>query len=341
MSNPTPEPVILLSHGGGGTRTRRLIDDLVVRHLGNPVLARMDDAVLLPPPLRELVFTTDSYVVDPLCFPGGDIGRLAACGTINDLVMQGGEPRYLSLALILEEGLSLALLDQVLGSMAAVLRETGLQVVTGDTKVVERGRGSGIFINTAGIGERWPGVDGGVQNARPGDAVILTGTMGDHGIAVMSRREGVRFDSAVMSDVAPLWGLMRPVFERHAAAIHGLRDPTRGGVAAALCDIAGRSGAGIRIREPHIPVRPDVQAACRLLGLDPLNVANEGKAVVICAASDAAAVLGCLRAHPLGRAAAVIGEVCAEPRGMVVLHTSGGGQRVIEAPSGEDLPRIC
>lgn len=302
----------------------------------------MDDSVVLPAaPDRDLVFTTDSYVVDPISFPGGDIGRLAACGTINDLVMQGGEPRYLSLGLILEEGLPLRSLDSALASMAEVLAEAGVLVVTGDTKVVERGRGSGLYINTSGIGLRHPGVDGRVDRARPGDVVILTGTIGDHGMAVMSRREGIRFESSVESDVAPLWGLMRPLFERHGAAIHGLRDPTRGGLAAALCDIAGRSGSGLRIRESRIPVRREVEAACRLLGLDPLSVANEGKAVVICAASDAPAAVACLRAHPLGRNAAVIGDVEAQPRGMVVLHTRAGGERVVETPSGEDLPRIC
>ena len=334
------EEVVLLAHGGGGTRTRALIDDVILRVLNNPILARLDDSACVELAGAELVFTTDSYVVDPLFFPGGDIGRLAACGTVNDLVMQGGVPRYLSLALILEEGFRLADLERIVRSLGEAAAEAGVTVGTGDTKVVERGRGSGVFINTSGIGERRPGVDVHVSNARPGDAVIVTGTLGDHGIAVMSQREGLRFEAGIASDVAPLAGLMDGVF-RAAPRVRCLRDPTRGGLAAALGDIAARSGVGIRIRETNVPVRREVAAACRLLGLDPLNVANEGKALIVCGAEDADRIMAALRAHPLGREAAVIGTVCAEPRGLVLMETVSGGERVVETPSGEDLPRIC
>jgi hydrogenase expression/formation protein HypE len=332
--------LILLSHGGGGRRTQQLIRDLILKHLGNPILDRLDDGACLDVPEREIVFTTDSYVVSPIFFPGGDIGKLAVCGTINDLAMQGAVPRYLSLALILEEGLAIADLERVIQSVARMVRETGVMVVTGDTKVVERGRGNGIFINTAGIGVRRPGVDTHVANARSGDVIIITGTLGDHGIAVMSQREGLNLETDVVSDAAPLWGMIEPLL-REIPEIHSLRDPTRGGVAAALGDIATAAGVGIRIRERALQIRPGVQGACKLLGLDVLNVANEGKALVICAPAQQECALRILRKHPLGREAAVIGEVTAEPVGMVLLETALGGERIVETPLGEDLPRIC
>lgn len=333
--------MILLAHGGGGTRTRALIEEIILRRLGNPILARLDDSACLAMPGQDVVFTTDSYVVDPIFFPGGDIGRLAACGTINDLAMQGGEPKYMSLGLILEEGFSIASLDRIVESFAAVLKETGVLLVTGDTKVVEKCRGSsGVFINTSGLGLRRPGTDVHVSNARPGDVVIVTGTIGDHGIAVMSRRDGLSFESGIQSDVAPLSGLVSSLLEA-APGVRCLRDPTRGGLAAALCDIAAASGAGIRIRESDLPVRREVRGACRLLGLDPLNVANEGMAVVVCGEPDASRALDALRAHPLGRETTRIGRVETEPRGMVVMETPAGGERIVEMPSGEDLPRIC
>ncbi|MDD5679461.1 MAG: hydrogenase expression/formation protein HypE [Kiritimatiellae bacterium] len=332
--------LVLLSHGGGGRRTQQLIRDLILEHLGNPILDRLDDGACLDVPERDLVFTTDSYVVSPIFFPGGDIGKLAVCGTINDLAMQGAAPRYLSLALILEEGMALTDLERVIQSVARMVRETGVMVVTGDTKVVERGKGNGVFINTAGIGIRYPGVDTHVANARSGDAVILTGTMGDHGVAVMSRREGLNLETDVVSDVAPLWGMIEPLL-REIPGIHSLRDPTRGGVAAALGDMATAAKVGIRIHERALPIRPGVQGACKLLGLDVLNVANEGKALVICAQAQADRALRILRAHPLGRKAAVIGTVTAETAGMVLLETAFGGERIVEVPLGEDLPRIC
>ncbi len=332
--------LVLLSHGGGGRRTQQLIRNLILKNLGNPILNRLDDGACLDVPERDIVFTTDSYVVNPIFFPGGDIGQLAVCGTINDLAMQGAVPRYLSLALILEEGLPLADLERVIQSTARLARETGVLVVTGDTKVVERGKGNGIFINTAGIGVRRPGVDTHVANARSGDVVIISGTLGDHGIAVMSRREGLNLETDVVSDVAPLGGLIASLLEE-IPEIHCLRDPTRGGVAAAMVDIATAAGVGIRIRESALPVRPGVKGACRLLGLDVLNVANEGKAIIICAPSQAERALQILRRHPLGRESAAIGEVTADLAGMVLLETALGGERIVEIPMGEDLPRIC
>ena len=338
--NAAGDEVILLAHGGGGRRTRALIDELIVAALGNPILNRLDDAACLSLPSGELVFTTDSYVVDPIFFPGGDIGRLAICGTVNDLAVQGGEPRYLSMALILEEGLAVRDLRTILQSMAGAAREARVQVVTGDTKVVERGRGSGVYVNTSGIGVRLPGVDVGVARCRPGDAVLVSGTIGDHGVAVMSRRQGLRFDTDLVSDVAPLWSLVRPLF-LEVPGLRCLRDPTRGGLAAALCDMAAASSVAIRIEERAIPVRREVHGACRLLGLDPLNVANEGKVVLVCAAEQAERALRILRAHPCGAQAQLIGQVAPEPCGMVLLHTTAGGERILEMPSGEDLPRIC
>ncbi len=335
-----PDDLILLSHGGGGRRTRDLIRGLVLRHFDSPLLAPLDDGACLEASGRRLVFTTDSYVVSPLFFPGGDIGRLSVCGTVNDLAMMGARPLALSLALILEEGLPMRDLARVLRSAARAAREAGAPVVTGDTKVVERGRGNGLYITTAGIGERLPRADTRAGNARPGDAVLVTGTLGDHGIAVLSRRPGLAFDRPVKSDVAPLAGLVAALL-RAAPGVRVLRDPTRGGLAAALCDIAEASGVGIRIREAALPVRRGVRAACGLLGLDVLAVANEGKAVAVCAADQAAAALRALRAHPLGRAAAVIGAVTGGPAGAVCLDTRSGGERLIEIPLGDDLPRIC
>jgi hydrogenase expression/formation protein HypE len=338
----TGEDVILMAHGAGGARTRSIVADLILKHLGNPVLDRLDDAACLDIP-GQVVFTTDSYVVDPVFFPGGDIGRLSACGTINDLAMQGGRPEYLSLGLIIEEGFPINRLETVVASLADVLNETGVKVATGDTKVIERrsaSREPGLLVNTAGIGVRQPGVDVHVANARPGDNVIVTGTMGDHGVAVISRREGLRFESDIVSDVAPLWEMIGALLEA-VPAVKCLRDPTRGGLAAALCDIADASGTGILVRERDIPVLPAVRSACNLLGLDPLNVANEGKAVVVCSNTDTETAVGILREHSLGLETRVIGEVVTEPAGMVLLQTTVGGEHIVELPDGEDLPRIC
>ena len=332
--------VILLGHGGGGELTHQLISEVIFPLLANPVLAQMDDGACVTVPERDLVLTTDSFVVDPLFFPGGNIGTLAACGTLNDLAMQGAEPRYLTLGLILEEGLPIHDLRTIIQSLAEVVRQVGATVVAGDTKVVERGKGGGIYINTAGLGVRNPQVNVHIGNARPGDVILLTGSIGEHGMAVMSRRQGLQFETDLVSDVAALWPLVRNLLLK-CPRVHVLRDPTRGGVTAALCDLAGASRVGVRIREAAIPVLPAVRGACGLLGLAPLNVANEGKALVVCDPADARAALDVLREHPLGRAAAVIGRVTAEPAGMVLIETLIGGERILTPPAGEELPRIC
>ncbi len=335
-----PDEVILLSHGGGGSRTKQLLKDLILPSIMNPILARLDDGACISVPESELVMTTDSYVVRPLFFPGGDIGKLAVCGTINDLAMQGAEPRYLSLALILEEGLELSRLERIITSIGDTVRQTGVKIITGDTKVVERREGGGVFINTAGLGVRRPGVDTHVSNARPGDVVLVTGTIGDHGIAVMSAREGLEFESNLVSDVAPLWEMIRLLLDA-VPDIHCLRDPTRGGLASALNDIAEASSVCVRLKESAIPVRAEVKGACGLLGLDPLNVANEGKAIVICPREKTDKALKALRSRPLGKQACVIGEIVEKPASLVLLETNLGGERIVDVPSGEDLPRIC
>ncbi len=334
------DDVILMSHGGGGRRTQQLLRDIILPPLANPILDQMDDAASLTLAGADLAVTTDSYVIRPLFFPGGDIGRLCVCGTVNDLAMQGAVPRYLTLGLILEEGLPLADLRRIVASIAATAAEAGVQVVAGDTKVVERGAGNGLFINTAGLGVRRPGVNTHIANARPGDAVLITGSLGDHGIAVLSQREGIAFATQLASDVAPLNGLIGALLET-VPGIHVLRDPTRGGVAAALNDMARAAGVGIRLDETALPIRPEVHGACNLLGLDPLAVANEGKALVVCAAADESAALAALRAHAFGRDARRIGTVLPAPGGQVLLHTRLGGERLVDVPLGDDLPRIC
>ncbi len=335
------DDIILLAHGGGGLRSKQLIRDVILSALENPILAQLDDGACISIPESELVFTTDSYVVTPIFFPGGDIGKLAACGTINDLAMQGAEPRYLSLSLIIEEGFHMRDMKRIVESLAKITRQTSVQVVTGDTKVVERGKGNDIFINTAGIGVRNPGTNVHISNARNGDVVMITGTIGDHGIAVMSKREkALQLKTSLLSDVAPLWDMIEPLIMA-VPDIHCLRDPTRGGVATALCEIADTSGKGVRIQETALPIKKDVQAVCNLLGLDPLNVANEGKALVICAQADADRALRVLRSHSLGKETAIIGTVVSQPAGTVLLETKLGGERIIETPMGENLPRIC
>ena len=332
--------VILMSHGGGGRRTHQLLSEHIFPPLDNPILRQMDDSACVEIAGAELAFTTDSYVIRPLFFPGGDIGRIAVCGTVNDLVMQGARPLYLTLALIMEEGLLISDLDRIMQSLAEAAREAGVQVVAGDTKVVEHGAGNGIYINTSGLGLRLPGINTHVSNARPGDVVLVTGTLGDHGLAVLSQREGLQFQTTLVSDVAPLNGLISGLLKA-VPGIHVLRDPTRGGVAAALHDVATAAHVCVKLDETALPVRPEVQGACGLLGLDPLTVANEGKALVICAAADAARALAALRSHPLGGDACRIGEVFAAPADRVLLRTRIGGERLVELPLGDDLPRIC
>jgi hydrogenase expression/formation protein HypE len=308
--------------------------------LANPILTELNDSALLEFQGVRLAMSTDSYVVDPIFFPGGDIGSLAVHGTVNDLAMRGAQPSYLSVGFILEEGLELTDLERLVTSMAAAAREAGVQVVAADTKVVDRGKADRIFINTAGVGVIAPGVDIAGQNARPGDIVLINGPMGDHGVAVLSTREGLSFQTEIESDSASLNGLVAAMLAA-SNKIHVLRDPTRGGVATALNEVAKQSGVGIRLEESNLPVRPDVNAACEMLGLDPLYVANEGKALVFVAPDDAEVVLNAMRQHPLGREACVIGEVVSEHPERVVLKTEIGGRRIVDMLSGEQLPRIC
>ena len=339
------DDIILLADGGGGERMMGLVRREILSRFapgGRGELARLADAAQVELPGTTIAFTTDSYVVQPLEFPGGDIGRLAVAGTVNDLACLGARPVALSLALILEEGLPLAQLQRVLDSAARTAAEVGAAVVCGDTKVVERGGADGLFINTSGIGAIAAGRRLGAEAIRPGDRVLLSGTMGDHGIAVMSRREGLEFESAVASDVAPLWSLAEAVLEA-SPNLRALKDPTRGGLAAAANELAESAGVGMRIEESAIPVRPAVEGACEALGLDPLTVANEGKFVVVVPPDEAEAVLQAMRNHPLGHDAALVGEVTDAPaRGpRVILRTRIGGERILEMPYGEDLPRIC
>jgi len=332
---------VLLAHGGGGSLTRRLIEEMIVARFGNPTLAPLSDSALLELPQGRVAFTTDSYVVKPLRFRGGDIGRLAVCGTVNDLAMSGARPLYLSLALILEEGLPFDELGAILDSAKAAAEEAGVTVACGDTKVVEHGASDGCYINTAGVGVVPEGIDVRMTRAEPGDAVLVNGPVGDHGVAIMSEREGLAFASPVGSDVAPLADLVAVVLEAGGDGVHVLRDATRGGLGMVACETAEAAGHDIEMDERHIPVRPEVRGACDLLGLDPLYVANEGKVVVVCAEDAAAPVLAAMRAHPLGRSAAGIGRVLDAPRGRVTLRTAIGGRRVVDPPYGEQLPRIC
>jgi hydrogenase expression/formation protein HypE len=346
---------ILLAHGSGGQLSHELVEHLFLRYFDNPILARLDDAATfhvsrftfhVPGSSNEtsnlkLAFTTDSYVVSPIFFPGGDIGKLAVCGTVNDLAMSGATPLYLSAGFILEEGLELADLERVVVSMAATAQAAGVQIVTGDTKVVDHGKADKLFINTAGVGVVPAGVEISGDRARPGDVVILSGTVGDHGMTIMSQREGLRFDSPLVSDCAPLHGLVAAMLKVAPQAVRCLRDPTRGGLSTTLNEVAGKSGVGIEIEERAVPVRDAVRAACELLGLDPLYVANEGKLVAFVAPEAAGAVLATVRAHEYGREAAIIGQVTAEHAGRVVLRTALGARRILDMLAGEQLPRIC
>ncbi len=285
--------------------------------------------------------STDSFVVQPLFFPGGSIGGLAVNGTVNDLAVSGAEPKFLSASFILEEGFSLAQLAAIVAAMAEAAAVAGVQIVTGDTKVVERGHGDGCYINTAGIGVLRPGITVGPHRAQPGDAILVSGTIGDHGMAIMSVREGLEFESQIRSDCAALNGLIADVLAAVGSGVHAMRDPTRGGLASTLNEITQSSGVGVTIDEPSLPVRLEVQSACELLGLDPVYVANEGKAVFFVAPEAAERVLEVLRSHPLGRDAARIGQVTAEHPRMLVARTAMGANRVIATQIGEQLPRIC
>ena len=336
---------IVLGHGSGGKLTADLIYQVFLPAFKNPILDKLDDQAVVTVGGQRLAFTTDSFVVTPIFFPGGDIGRLAVHGTVNDLAMSGARPLYLSAAFILEEGLAVEDLRRVVESMRAAAAEAGVQFVTGDTKVVNRGKGDQIFITTTGIGVVDSGVNISADRARPGDQIILSGYIGDHGMAIMSQRENLEFDGAISSDCASLNGLVASMLNTPSAGIadfiHCLRDPTRGGAATTLNEIAKRAGVGMLLREQSIPVRESVQGACEVLGLDPLYVANEGKLVAMVVPEMAQAVLRQMQQHPLGRDAAIIGEVVAEHPGMVLMKTQIGGTRVLDVMFGEQLPRIC
>jgi hydrogenase expression/formation protein HypE len=336
------EKVIRLSHGAGGRLMAELIDEVFAATFDSPHLRRLADSAVLQPEASgpRLAVSTDSFVVRPLFFPGGDIGSLAVHGTVNDIAMSGARPLWLTAGYILEEGLEMEVLRRVVGSMAAAARDAGVEIVAGDTKVVEQGHGDGVYINTAGVGLVPPGVEIGPDLARPGDEILLSGTVGDHGIAVLSRREGLEFETELVSDSASLNGLVEDLLSA-APNTHCLRDPTRGGLAAALNELAQASQVGIEIEEASIAVLPAVAAACEMLGFDPLTVANEGKLVAIVPGEEAAAALEALQSHELGRAAARIGHVTDERPGFVLARTSIGGRRVVDMPLGELLPRIC
>jgi len=329
-----------MSHGSGGRAMAQLVQELFVASFDNEALSRMDDQAQLDVPPGRLVVATDSHVVSPIFFPGGDIGCLSVHGTINDVAMAGATPLYLSAAFILEEGLPLADLRRIVESMAQASREAGVPIVTGDTKVVERGKGDGVFITTTGVGVVPEGVRITGDRARPGDAILVSGMLGDHGVAIMSLRENLEFGTTVRSDTAALHGLVAQMLGA-VRDIHCLRDPTRGGLATTLNELATQSGVGMTIREKALPVRSEVAAACEFLGLDPLYVANEGKLIAICAPGDAPALLAAMHAHPLGRDAAVIGEVTEDPHCFVQMETAFGGRRVVDWLSGDQLPRIC
>ena len=336
--------VILLAHGSGGKLTHDLVERLFLRYFTSPTLLHLDDSAVLEiqGPNTRLAFTTDSYVVSPLFFPGGDIGKLAVCGTVNDLSMSGAQPLWLSAGFIVEEGLPLADLERVAASMAATAEQAGVQIVAGDTKVVDRGSADRLFVNTTGVGLVPPGVEIAGDRARPGDVVLLSGTIGDHGMTIMTQREGLQFDSPLASDCAPLNGLVAALLAAvPLGTVRCLRDPTRGGLATTLNELAGRSRAGIEIDETAVPVSEAVRAACELLGLDPLYVANEGKLVAIVAPEAAKAALAALCSHEHGRQAAVIGQVTDTHPGRVVLRTVLGARRVVDMLTGEQLPRIC
>jgi hydrogenase expression/formation protein HypE len=334
-------PSIVMGHGGGGKLGNELVEHLFLPAFRNAALENLGDAAVLDLGAGRVAMSTDSFVVQPLFFPGGSIGALAVNGTVNDLAVSGATPKFLTAGFILEEGFPLAQLAAIVQEMAAAASIAGVQIVTGDTKVVERGHGDGCYINTAGVGVLREGIAVGPHRAQPGDAILVSGTIGDHGMAIMSVREGLEFESQIRSDCAALNGLISNVLDACGNAIHAMRDPTRGGLASTLNEIALASDVGMAIDEPSLPVRPEVQSACELLGLDPVYVANEGKVVFFVAPEAANDVLAVLHAHPLGRNAARIGTVTAEHKRMLVARTAMGANRVISIQIGEQLPRIC
>lgn len=343
LNCPVPIPatdMIVLGHGSGGRMSADLLRKIMLPALNNPILARLDDQAILDVNGCRLAFTTDSFVVKPLFFPGGDIGALAVNGTINDLAMGGAKPLFLSLALILEEGFPVDTLRQIIESIRAAAAVAGVSVVTGDTKVVEKGSGDGIFINTSGIGLVSGNLRLSADQARPGDIVLLSGPIGDHGITILSQREGLEFESEIRSDSAPLHSLVADMLAA-GSEIRCLRDPTRGGVSSSLNEIADRSQVSIELRESAIPIRDEVRGVCELLGLDPLYVANEGKLVAIVAPAAADHILSAMRQSPLGRDSQIIGRVIEGTPGMVTMRTRLGTSRIVDLISGDQLPRIC
>ncbi len=343
---PVPESRyshIVLGHGSGGRLSQQLLERVFLPAFSGEILAGLEDQALLRTELApgaRLAFTTDSFVVSPLFFPGGDIGRLAVCGTVNDLCVGGALPHALSAAFVLEEGLPIADLERIVRSMAATCREASVDIVTGDTKVVERGKADGVFITTSGVGVVPAGRALSIGSARPGDALIVSGPIGDHGVTILSVREGIEFETALTSDCAPLLALTRVMLET-STEIRCMRDATRGGLSGVLHDIAARSRVGVWLDEARVPVRAEVRAASDLLGLDPLYIACEGRLVAAVGASQAEPLLAAMRAHPLGQGAAIVGHVTAEQPGTVRMRSRVGGERVVPMLSGEQLPRIC
>jgi hydrogenase expression/formation protein HypE len=343
LSCPVPlghEDIVQLAHGGGGKLTARLIETLFAPAFKNPWLEPLGDGAVVTVGKERLAFTTDTFVVKPIFFPGGDIGSLAVYGTVNDLAMCGAEPLFLSAGLVLEEGFAMRDLERVVAAMAAACARVGVSLVTGDTKVVDRGKGDGVYVNTSGVGRVRDGVEVGPARAQVGDSVLVSGPLGDHGIAVMAAREGIDFETELVSDSAPVVAAVRTLLDA-APDTHVLRDPTRGGLATALGEIATSSKVGIRLEEAEIPVREEVKGACELLGFDPLYVACEGRFLAIVPGSRADAALAAVRSAPGGEGARLVGRVVAEDPGRVVLRTRIGSHRLLERLSGEQLPRIC
>jgi len=330
-----------LSHGAGGRATAQLIDEIFRPAFDNPYLDQANDQAAFDVPAGRMVMSTDAYVISPLFFPGGDIGSLAVHGTINDIAMSGGRPLHLAASYIIEEGFPLIELQRIANSMGRASRAASVAVITGDTKVVERGKGDGVFISTTGIGIVPPGIALSGDRARPGDRIILSGCIGDHGVAIMSLRNNLGFDTELLSDSAALHGLVAEMVHAAGTSLRLMRDPTRGGLAATLNEIAQQSGLGMVLEERAIPVRGEVAAACELLGLDPLTVANEGKLVAVVAPEEADHLLRVMQAHPLGREAALIGTIIADDQFFVQITTSFGGSRIVDWLAGEQLPRIC
>ncbi len=334
------EDKILLAHGSGGKLSHDLIEEVFLPTFSNPFLQPLDDSARIAHPTGTIAFTTDSYVVTPLFFPGGDIGRLAVCGTVNDLSMVGASPAFLSLSLIIEEGFPISQLKRIVSSITETAEEAKVQIVTGDTKVVEHGAADNLFINTAGIGWINPNIHLSGMNAKPGDRILLSGFIGDHELTILSQREGFQFQGDLKSDCAPLNDLVQRMLNV-CPSIRCLRDPTRGGLATTLDEIASKSNVGIVVEEEEIPIRESVRGICELLGLDPLYLANEGKLVAICPAVDAEKLIEVMRNHPLGRESRIIGKVVEEHPKKVVLHTLIGGHRILDMLTGGQYPRIC